>query len=176
VPSLLFAYIVIVTIGPYRGIPVFIIGLSLTGWAPWTQLIYDAIGRLRNEQYMEAAIAVGSTTNSQLRYYLIPNLLPILIPAIAQELAASLLILAELGFLGIFVGTKHGITLGDLLAGEQPELSYPEWAGMLAGTRLEIFIHWWLPIVPAGAFAIAIFGLNLLADGLREALDIRARR
>ena len=175
VPSLLFAYLIIVTIGPYRGIPVFVISLGFTGWAPWTQLIYDGIQRIRNEQYMEAAIAIGSTPRSQLRYYLLPNLLPMLIPALAQEIAAVLLILAELGFLGIFLGTKHGITMADLLSGEQPTLPYPEWAGMLAGTRMSIFTWWWLPVVPAGAFAIAILGLSLLGEGLRDALDIRRR-
>ena len=173
VPSLLFAYLVIATIGPQQGIAVFVMGLSLTGWAPWTQMVFDAIQRIRSETYMEAAIAVGSTARSQLRYYFLPNLLPVLIPAAAQEIAASLLIVAELGFLGVFLGAGHDMSLADLLGSDQPILSYPEWAGMLAGTRFEIFIHWWLPIVPAGAFAVAILGLNLFGDGLREALDTR---
>jgi peptide/nickel transport system permease protein len=176
VPSLLFAYLVIATIGPNRGLAVFIIALSLTGWAPWTQLVYDGMQRIRRETYMEAALAVGSTTRSQLRYYFLPNLLPMLIPAGAQELAAGLLVLAELGFLGVFLGMDHTMSLADLLGGEQPDLSYPEWAGMLAGTRLEIFNHWWLPIVPAGAFALVILGLNLFSDGLREALVTRGRQ
>ena len=170
-PSLLFAYLVIATIGPHRGLPVFIIGLGLTGWASWTQLIYSGVLRIQGEPYMEAAEVIGSTIRSKLRYYLVPNLAPIVIPAVAQELAAALLIVAELGFLGIYLGSPRPITLADLLGGQQPQLSLPEWGGMLAGTRLEIFRWYWLTIMPAAAFMLTIFGFNLLADGLRRQLE-----
>ena len=176
IPSLLFAYLVIVTIGTTKGLPVFILGLSLTGWAPWTQLIYSAIQRIKNEPFMEAAESIGSTTVFKIRNYLIPNMLPVLAPAAAQEIAAALLILAELGFLGIFLGSPRQISLSDLLGGEQPQLPFPEWAGMLAGTRLEIFRWYWLPIMPAVAFFITIFGFNLIADGIRQRLERRERR
>ncbi len=176
IPSLLFAYLVIVTVGTTKGLPVFIIGLALTGWAPWTQLIYSAIQRIKNEPFMEAAESIGSTTAFKIRNYLIPNMLPVLAPAAAQEIAAALLIMAELGFLGIFLGSPRQICLSDLLGGEQPQLPFPEWAGMLAGTRLEIFRWYWLPIMPAVAFFITIFGFNLIADGIRLRLERRERR
>jgi ABC-type multidrug transport system fused ATPase/permease subunit len=50
-------------------------------------------------------------------------------------------------------------------------LEFHDWAGMLAGTRLEVFRHWWLPVAPAGAFSIAIVGFHLLGDGLRAVLE-----
>ena len=121
---------------------------------------------------MLASQAIGSTRWSQARYYLLPNLLPALIPVAAAEAAASLLLLAELGFLGIFLGATRQVTMSSLLGGEQPILVLPEWGAMLAGTRLEIFNWWWLTVMPALAFALAIFGLHLLGDGLREALEI----
>ncbi len=170
-PSLLFAFLLIATIGPHRGLPVFLIGLGFTGWAAWTQLIYSGIRRIQAEPYMEAAEAIGTTRRSRLRYYLLPNLLPAVLPVIVQEIAAVLLLLAELGFLGIYLGSSSPLRLSDLLGGEQPQLPIPEWGGMLAGTRLEIFRWSWLPIVPAGAFFMTILGLYLLADGLRQQLD-----
>ena len=170
-PSLLFAYMVVATIGPARGTPVFLVGLGLTGWAAWTQLIYSGVLRIQAMPYMQAADAVGSTTRHKIRHYLIPNLLPVVLPALAQEVAAALLILAELGFLGLYLGSTRAFSFNDLLTGEMPQLPQPEWAGMLAGTRLEIFRWWWLPLVPAGAFLVTIFGFNLLADGLRRRLD-----
>jgi len=172
IPSLLFAYLVIMTVGPTRGPILFILAMGLTGWAPWTQLAYSGIQRIRSEEYMLASQAIGSTRWSQARYYLLPNLLPALIPVAAAEAAASLLLLAELGFLGIFLGATRQVTMSSLLGGEQPILVLPEWGAMLAGTRLEIFNWWWLTVMPALAFALAIFGLHLLGDGLREALEI----
>jgi peptide/nickel transport system permease protein len=170
-PSLLSAYLIIATIGPHRGLPVFMIGLGLTGWASWTQMIYSGIVRIQAQPYMEAAEVIGSTSGSKLRYYFIPNLAPTVIPAIALELAAALMILAELGFLGIYLGIPRPVSLADLLGGQQPQLPVPEWAGMLAGTRLEIFRWYWLPIMPAAAFMLTIFGFHLLADGLRRQFE-----
>jgi peptide/nickel transport system permease protein len=170
-PGLLFAFLLIATIGPHRGLPIFLLGLGLTGWAAWTQLIYAGIRRIQAQPYMEAAIAIGATRRSQLRHYMLPNLLPIAIPVAAQEIAAVLLLLAELGFLGIYIGSTTPIRLSDLIGGEQPQLPAPEWGGMLAGTRLEIFRWYWLPIIPAAAFFLTILGLHLLADGLRQQLD-----
>lgn len=177
IPSLLFAYLVIVTVGPTRGPVLFILAMGLTGWAPWTHLVFSGIQRIQSEEYMLASQAIGSTRWSQMRYYLLPNLAPALIPVAAAETAAALLLLAELGFLGIFLGATRQVTMSSLLGGEQPILALPEWGAMLAGTRLEIFNWWWLTVMPALAFALAIFGLHLLGDGLREALEIdRGRR
>jgi peptide/nickel transport system permease protein len=176
IPSLLFAYLVIVTVGPTRGAVLFVLGMGLTGWAPWTQLVYSGIQRIRGEEYMLASEAIGSTRWSQTRYYLLPNLLPSLIPVAAAEAAAALLLLAELGFLGIFLGATRQVTMSSLLGGEQPILARPEWGAMLAGTRLEIFNWWWLTVMPALTFALTIFGLHLMADGLRDALEIDRRR
>lgn len=176
IPSLLFAYVVIVTVGPTRGPMLFVLAMGLTGWAPWTQLVYSGIQRIQGEEYMLASEAIGSTRWTQTRYYLLPNLLPSLIPAAVGEVAASLLLLAELGFLGIFLGATRQVTMSSLLEGEQPILQTPEWGAMLAGTRLQIFNWWWLTVMPALAFAVVIFGLHLLGEGLREVLDISQRR
>lgn len=175
-PSMLFAFLVISTIGPGRGAAVFILGIGLTGWSAWTLLVHSGIQRIWTEPYMEAATAIGSTTIFKIRHYLVPNLLPIAIPTAAQEVSATLLILAELGFIGVFLGTTRTISLGSLLSGHPPPLTIPEWGGLLAGTRMEIFLHTWLPIAPAAAFAATIFGFNLLAEGLRQVLDIPRQR
>ena len=175
-PSLLFSYLVISTIGPHRGELVFVIGIGFTGWATWTNLVHNGIQRIWAESYTEASTAIGSTVKFKVRHYLLPNLLPVVIPATAQEIATTLLILAELGFIGLFLGSTYFFTLSELLSGRSPELPVPEWGGMLAGTRFEIFRYYWLPIVPAVTFAVTIFGLYLLAEGLRQALDMPGHR
>ena len=87
-----------------------------------------------------------------------------------------MLILAELGFIGLFLGNPDLIPIENLMRGYRPDLPVPEWGGMLAGTRYYFSRWYWLPIVPALAFAIAIFGFHLLAEGLRQVLEITHRR
>lgn len=170
IPSLLFAWVIVVAIGPGTGFTAFVLGLGLTGWAPWSQLIGDEIQRIRRQPYMEAAEVAGVPAGRQLRRHILPNLLPIAIPTLSHEIAAALLILAELGFLGVFNGHGEVVSL-DRLAQDVLYVPYNDWGGMLAGTRLEVFRNWWLPVVPAGAFFVAIAGFSLLGVGLRTILD-----
>lgn len=167
IPSLLFAFIFILTIGPRLGYGVFLLGLGLTGWAELTNIIQGSVKWIRSQPYIDTAIALGSTPTHITRWHIIPNLSPQLIPAVALELSAILLTLGELGFLGLFLGESFFQYLPQVV--RSPIL--PEWAGMLAGTRISIFNWPWLPIAPAVAFMIAILGFNLLASGLRTWLD-----
>jgi peptide/nickel transport system permease protein len=174
IPALLFSWVFIVAIGPGAGLGVFVLGLGLTGWAPWAQLLNDEVRRLRREPFMEAAEAVGAPPQRQLSHYIVPNLLPLLIATAAQEMAAALLLLAELGFLGVFYGHGTVINPNDLAQGAVGA-TFHDWAGMLAGTRFEVFRNWWLPLAPAGAFLVAILGFTLLGTGLRQVLESPGR-
>ncbi len=167
IPSLLFAFVFILTIGPRLGFGVFLLGLGLTGWAELTNIVHGAVRWIRGQPYLDAAIALGSTPLHIARRHLLPNLAPQLIPAAALELSAVLLTLGELGFLGLFLGEGFFEYVPQVV--RSPKL--PEWAGMLSGTRLSIFNWPWLPITPAIAFMVAILGFNLLATGLRKWLD-----
>lgn len=169
-PPLLFAFLIIVTVGAHAGAPLFIVALGLSGWAPWTHLVVSAVQRLAREPYLEAARAIGATRWSLARYYVTPALAPSAIPAAAQEFAAVLLLIAELGFLGVFLGIDTSLRLSDLLAGDQPNLPAPEWGGMLAGTRMAIFRQFWLPLAPAAIVLWTILGISLVAEGLRRRL------
>ncbi len=167
IPSLLFAFVFILAIGPRLGFGVFLLGLGLTGWAELTNIVHGSVRWIRNQPYLDAAVALGSSPLHVARRHLLPNLAPQLIPAAALELSAVLLTLGELGFLGLF--------LGESFFGYVPQVvrspMAPEWAGMLSGTRLSIFNWPWLPLAPALAFMVAILGFNLLATGLRSWLD-----
>ena len=167
IPSLLFAFVFILTIGPRLGFGVFLLGLGLTGWAELTNLVHGSVRWIRGQPYLDAAIALGSTPLHIARRHLLPNLAPQLIPAAALELSAVLLTLGELGFLGLFLGESFFEYVPQVV--RSPKL--PEWAGMLSGTRLSIFNWPWLPMAPALAFMVAILGFNLLATGLRGWLD-----
>ena len=167
IPSLLFAYIFIISIGPQLGFGVFVLGLGLTGWAETTNLVNGAVRRVWAESYMEGALALGASTAHLVRRHILPNLTPQLLPATALELSAVLLILAELGFLGVILGLPPL----DILFQYVRTPGEPEWAGMLSGSRTAMFHRPWLTLGPAMAFVVAILGFNLLGTGLREWLN-----
>ncbi len=167
IPSLLFAFVFILAIGPIHGFGVFLLGLGLTGWAELTNTVNAAVRWVRSQPYMEGAMAIGSTPGHIARRHLLPNIMPQLLPAVALEISAVLLTLGELGFLGLFIGERFF----GYVPQEIRTVAATEWAGMLAGTRLSLFQWPWLPLSPALAFLVTILGFNLLAMGLRTYLD-----
>ena len=172
IPSLLFAFVFILAIGPRLGFGVFLLGMGLTGWAELTGIVSGAIRWIRAQPYMDSAMALGSSPPHILRRHVLPNLAPQLLPALALELSAVLLTLGELGFLGLSLGEPFSEYVPQGI--REPRLA--EWAGMLSGTRVTIFTAPWLPLAPAGAFLVTILGLNLLAAGLRGWMDPYQRR
>ena len=64
-PGLLFAFVIIATIGPDRGDIIFVIGIGLAGWASWAQLAYSGIQRIDAEPYMEAALGYWRNNEKQ---------------------------------------------------------------------------------------------------------------
>ena len=176
VPSLLFAFVFILAIGPHIGFGVFLLGLGLTGWAELTNVIHSAVRTARAQPYMEGAVALGSSTVHLARKHLVPAVLPQLLPAIALEISAVMLMLGELGFLGVLLGERYVEISIQMERASVRMPATPEWSALLSGARLAIFRWPWLSMGPALAFLFAILGFNLLAIGLRAWFDpYRAR-
>ena len=176
VPSLLFAFIFILAIGPQIGFGVFLLGLGLTGWAEITNVVNGAVRYTKNQPYIEGAEALGSSTPQLFRKHLLPATMPQLLPAIALEISAVMLMLGELGFLGVLLGERYVEISIQMQRASVRMPATPEWAALLSGARLALFQWPWLSLGPALAFLIAILGFNLLANGLRNWFDpYRAR-
>ena len=176
VPSLLFAFVFILAVGPQVGFGVFLLGLGLTGWAELTNVVHSAVRSARAQPYMDGAVALGSSTVHLARKHLVPAVLPQLLPAVALEIGAVMLMLGELGFLGVLVGERYVEISIQMERASVRMPATPEWAAMLSGARLAIFRWPWLSMGPALAFLFAILGFNLLAVGLRAWFDpYRAR-
>ena len=101
--------------------------------------------------------------------------MPQLLPAIALEISAFMLMLGELGFLGVLMGERYiGISIQMQRASVRMPAT-PGWAALLSGARLAIALPW-LSLGPALAFPFAILGFNLPASVLRSWFDpYRAR-
>lgn len=172
-PILLSSYILIFALDIRKGLPVFLIALSITGWTEIAQVVRSELLVIRRQLYVEAAVATGLRGRQILIRHVLPNILPQLLVVSFLEMSAALLLLAELGFLGVFVGGGSSFSMGELMAPPTPIPlpEVPEW-GMLISqgvNSLRAFPHKLL--APALTVFVAVMGLNSFGEGLRTLLD-----
>jgi peptide/nickel transport system permease protein len=170
VPQLLLALLVAVALREYA-ILGFVVALGSVGWAEGAQFVRAEVMRIRRAPYVEAARALGTRTSSLITRHLLRSLAPQLFGLFALEAGATLLLLAELGFLGVFM--SGGIVLVD--NNNRPILPVrdrtPEWGQMLAGATQYAFSNQFVAFVPGVVVAAAVFVFNLLGEGARAATD-----
>ncbi len=172
-PTILFALLWIFAFDIRSGLSAFVIALSITGWWGFGRASRSAVVALRGRPFLEAGRALGLSEFALFARHVLPNLLPILAVSAALEASAVLLALGELGFLGIVVGGGFSIPIDDrgLGGGSQFIFSSAEWGAILAGGRFAVYGAAWIALVPAAAFASAVFGFNLIGHGLRTLFD-----
>jgi peptide/nickel transport system permease protein len=170
VPQLLLALLVAVALREYA-ILGFVVALGSVGWAEGAQFVRAEVMRIRRAPYVEAARALGTRTSGLITRHLLRSLAPQLFGLFALEAGATLLLLAELGFLGVFM--SGGIVLVD--NNNRPILPVrdraPEWGQMLAGATQYAFSNQFVAFVPGVVVAAAVFAFNLLGEGARAATD-----
>jgi peptide/nickel transport system permease protein len=169
-PSLLLAMTLILAIGIRKGLTPFIIGLAFVGWGEVMQFVRSAVMAMRPKTFIEAAVSVGQRTPRILTKHVLPNLIPTLILISALEMGAVLMLLGELGFVGIFIG---GGAFAELAIGAAPYhySDVPEWGALLSNVRLFAFPYPWTALYPALAFFVAILAFNLFGEGVRQLIE-----
>jgi ABC-type dipeptide/oligopeptide/nickel transport system permease subunit len=172
-PVTLFAMIVILALGIQQGMGVFVVALCIVGWGEIAQLVRAQTIRIRAEPYMEGAEVVGASQLRQLTRHALPNLADSLIVLTVLEMGAVMLLLAELGFLNIFVGGGYRAMIGEV-GSMQPIIVHvsdvPEWSALLANTRDWWRSYPWMGWYPGVLFFLAILTFNLWGEGLRRFL------
>jgi peptide/nickel transport system permease protein len=168
-PTVLFAMLWIFAFDIRSGISAFAIALAITGWWGFGRATRSAVVALRGRPFLEAARSTGLSEFAVFTRHVLPNLLPMLAVAAALEASAILLVLGELGFLGIVVGGGQNVSSDVTGRGGGSEFIFAttEWGAILAQGRFEIFNAAWIALVPAAAFASAVLGFNLMGHGLR---------
>lgn len=179
IPMLIFSIAAISIFGLSHGLWPFIGALAITGWADTALLVKNRTLTIAQAPYIESARAIGVTTGGMLRRHLFPQLWPLLPALLAFELSAVLLLAAELGFLGIYIG--GGFLYHEASKGETDYVlltaGYPELGQLLSDVWVKILRTPWDPLFVGLSVAVAIFAFNLLGEGLRRATDVtRARR
>ncbi|MGC8838257.1 MAG: ABC transporter permease subunit [Anaerolineae bacterium] len=170
-PTLVLAMVLILALGIRNGLPPFIIALSFVGWSETMQFVRSKVQSIRPQPFIEAAVATGLRLPQILLSHVLPNLVSHLIALAALEMGAVLMLLGELGFIGIFIG---GGAYADLQAWQPPYLysDVPEWGALLSNVRLYARSYTWTAFYPAAAFFLAILAFNLFGEGLRRLIEM----
>ena len=136
--------------------------LTFISWTGTARLVRGQILSLREQEYMVAAEAMGYSTGRKIFKHLIPNVMPQLIVQMSLSLGSMILYEATLSYLNLGV-----------------KAPYAAWGSMIniISTNQDILQNHLNVWVPAGVcIVIAVLGFNFVGDGLRDALDPKARR
>ncbi|MEA4906070.1 MAG: ABC transporter permease subunit [Anaerolineaceae bacterium] len=168
-PVTLFAMILILALGIQRGIGVFVIALCVVGWGEIAQFTRGQVIAQKPRLHIEAARSVGARQGRILVRHILPQILPTVLVMAVLEMGGILMLLAELGFLNIFLGGGYKVELVD-------ESTYffsdiPEWGALLANIRAYWRSYPWMAWYPGLAFFLSIFAFNVWGEGLRRFLD-----
>lgn len=141
----------------------FIAALVLMGWAGPFRIIRAEVDRLAHAPFTEGARALGVSGRRLFLRHHLPHLVPMIATNLSQQAVASLVLVAELGVLGAFVGTTRLINIEESLSFVRPGpvnaaliSDASEWGGLLASSRTveALWVARWLILVPGVAFAL----------------------
>jgi peptide/nickel transport system permease protein len=156
-PPLVLLLSIMAVLGP--GLLNIILVLGIIPSANRSRIIRSATLSAKENQYVEAAQAVGASHLRIILLYILPNIMAPIIVVATNALGAVILIEATLSFLGFGVPPP-----------------YPSWGEMLSGSgRSYMYKAPWIAIWPGVAISLAVFGFNMLGDALRDLLDPRLR-
>lgn len=125
-------------------------------WWPWyARLVYNIARSEREEGYVLAAEVIGASDGHIIFREILPNCLPAIITKMTLDMGFVIIIASSLSFLGL---------------GVQPPT--PDLGSMVAEGARYLPDSWWLTVFPGLAILVAVFGFNLLGDGLRDILGV----
>jgi peptide/nickel transport system permease protein len=156
-PTLLLGLMVVAMLGP--SIENLVLAIALTELAPFARVARAPTIALKGRDFIEAGRALGFSDLRLVVVHIVPNLLSEVVVVTSLWLATAIRTEASLSFIGL---------------GVKPPT--PTWGGMIREGFENILDAPWLAVAPGLAILVTVLGLNLLGDGLRDAIDPKARR
>jgi len=153
-PGLLFAIAIMAVIGP--SLYNVFLALGLVSWTSLSRVVRGQVLSLKEQEYVEAARAVGASNARIIARHILPNTLATVTVLVTLGIGGAILAEAGLSFLG--------------LGAQPPE---PSWGSMLSAGRDYLLQAPWLSLYPGLAIFLTVMGFNLLGDGIRDLLDPR---
>ena len=153
-PGILLALAVVAILGPNLINAMIAVGISA---APtYARVVRGAVLQTKEQAYVEAIIQGGARTWRILLFHILPNILAPIVVIATLGVANAIIAGAALSFLGL---------------GAEPPT--PEWGLMLSDGRSYLRHAWWITTFPGLAIMVTVLSINLIGDGLRDALDPR---
>ncbi|MBO9429984.1 ABC transporter permease [Sulfitobacter sp. R18_1] len=156
IPSFALAIVLLAIFQP--SLTFVIIAISIVSWPPVARLVRGEVLSLRTREFVEAASLSGLGNLQIITRHILPNALPPIIVLASLMVAQAILLESSLSFLG----------LGD------PNIM--SWGYMIGAARTVIRTAWWLSFLPGMAILLTVLALNLIGEGLNDALNPRLTR
>lgn len=157
VPSILMAIAIVSALG--QSTLNLMIAVGITSVPEFVRITRAAVLTVRNQEYIEASRSVGLNEIKIIWSHVLPNCLSPIIVQTTLRVASAIISASSLSFLGLGVPSPD-----------------PEWGSMLSAGRKFIRDYSYLTLFPGMAIMITVLSLNLLGDGLRDALDPKLKR
>ncbi len=175
-PALVVSVGVLLLVAGAGPIVSYLLALSVAGWVDVAALVRARTAVVLRAPFIESARAIGVGPVGILARHVAPQLVPLLPLTLAYEMSAVLLLMAELGYLGFFIGggailrSGAGNTIVTYFLDGQPEL-----AQMLSGFFQQLYDTPWQSPLVGLLIAVMLTAFALLSEGLRRKLDITRR-
>ena len=156
IPSFALAIVLLAIFQP--SLAYVILAIAIVSWPPVARLVRGEVLSLRTREYVEAAVLSGQGSLQIILRQVLPNALPPIIVLASLMVATAILLESSLSFLG----------LGD------PNVM--SWGYMIGTARTVIRTAWWLSFIPGVAILLTVLALNLIGEGLNDALNPRLSR
>ena len=157
VPSLLLSITIVSALGP--SILNLMIAISISSIPGYARIVRSSVMTVRDNEFVEAARSIGANNWQIILTHIIPNCMAPIIVQVSLKVASAILSTSGLSFLGLGVKAPT-----------------PEWGSMLSGGRAYLRNAPHLTFFPGVMIMITILSLNLLGDGLRDALDPKLKK
>lgn len=156
IPMTMFAIVIVAALGTSTAN--LILALGIASVPLFARVVRSAVLTVRDTEYIEAARAVGAKNSTIIFKHIVPNCVAPIIVQVTLRMASAIYNTSALSFLGMGVSVPS-----------------PEWGALLANGRNFISEYGYLCVIPGLAIMVTILSLNMLGDGLRDALDPRLK-
>ena len=157
VPSLLLSITIVSALGP--SIINLMIAIAVSSVPGYARIVRSSVMTVRDNEFVEAAKAIGANNAQIIASHILPNCLAPIIVQVSLKVASAILSTSGLSFLGLGVKAPT-----------------PEWGSMLSGGRAYLRNAPHLTVFPGLCIMLTILSMNLLGDGLRDALDPKLKQ
>jgi len=156
IPFFLFAILLVAVLTPSLGSVVF--AIAVVSWPPMARLVRGEFIRVRSYEFIEACVSMGMSHRRIIFLHILPNALSAIIVTGSLMVATAILIEAGLSFLGL------------------SDANTMSWGYIIGAGRSVLRMAWWVCAIPGVAILLTVMAINLVGEGLNDALNPRLKR